>query len=125
MENVSDKLLKEINKDKQVMAVLLFGSLARGEKNKDIDICLVLDKKYSPLQMSRKKLKYSSLVKSDYDIQIFQQLPLFIRKRIIGEGKIIYCADDDALYEVVFSTIKEFDLYEKVYNLYLDGIKNG
>lgn len=112
----------EIKKDNKIIAVLLFGSYARDEYYRDIDICLVLDKKYSNLDMSRKRLKYCSIASSKFDIQIFQQLPIYIRKRILKEGKILFCRNEDLLYEILFSTMREFEFYKKIYYNYLDSM---
>ena len=103
--------MKKIKADKDIIAVLLFGSLARNEPNRDIDICIILDRKYSNLEMSKKRLSFVSLVNNKFDIQIFQQLPLYIRKRILKEGKILLCKNEDVLYNIAFSTIKEYNLY--------------
>ncbi|MBI2629629.1 nucleotidyltransferase domain-containing protein [Candidatus Pacearchaeota archaeon] len=112
-------------KDEKIMAVFLFGSAARGEQYRDIDLCLVLDKKYSNLEMSKKRLEYLSIAKDKVDIQIFQQLPVYIRIRVIKEGKILLCKNEDNLYELAFENIKEFGFYEKLYNLYLERVENG
>ncbi|MEK6893598.1 MAG: nucleotidyltransferase domain-containing protein [Nanoarchaeota archaeon] len=120
---LSIKLMEKIKADNDIIAVLLFGSLARNESNRDIDICLVLNKKFTNLEMSKKRLSYVSLVSNKIDIQIFQQLPLYIRKRILKEGKILLCKDEDALYNIAFSTIKEYNLYEKAYTFYLSSVK--
>lgn len=114
---------KSIAKDKEVVAVLLFGSHARNEEYKDIDICVFLDKKYSNLHMSRKRLEYSSLFSNKYDVHVFQQLPVYIRKRILKDGKIIVCKNEDLLYEIAFATIKEFNTYSKIYYNYLESMK--
>ena len=115
---------KNIDKDKEAIAVLIFGSYARNEDNyRDIDICIVLDKKYSNLNMSRKKLKYTSLLSKKYDVHIFQQLPLYIRNRILKDCKIIICKNEDLLYDTAFLTIKEFNTYSRIYYDYLEAVK--
>ncbi len=121
---LNKKILDKFEKDKEVIAVLVFGSYARGEEHRDIDICVVLDKKYLNLEMSKKRIKYSSLLSDKYDLNIFQQLPLYIRKRVLKDGKIILCKDEPLLYEIAFFTIKEFNLYEKGYKMYLEAIEN-
>jgi hypothetical protein len=73
--------------------------------------------------MSKKRLEYARVF--DLDVQIFQQLPLYIRKRIIGEAKILYCKNSDLLYDLAFQTIKEFDLFEKGYRMYLEKVQHG
>ena len=114
---------KEIKKDKEVIAVLIFGSYARSEDYKDIDICLVLNKKYHNLDMSKKRLKYASLLPSKFDVHIFQQVPLYIRKEILKDCKVVLCKDEDLLYEIAYSTIKEFNTYSRIYYGYLESMK--
>lgn len=112
-------------KDKKIIAVLLFGSYTKSKHYRDIDICVVLDKKYPNLVMSKKRLKYTSLSPSKFDIRIFQQLPLYIRKRILKDGKIILSNNEELLYDIAFSTIKEFEMYKKAYYGYLESMQNG
>ena len=51
------KIIGKAKKDKQVIAVALFGSSLNG-KGRDIDICIILDRKYSNLEMSKKRLYF-------------------------------------------------------------------
>ncbi len=117
-------LIKESKKDKRILSIILFGSTARGKKNRDIDICIVLYKKTSNLEMSKIRLKFSLILRENYDIHVFQQLPLYIRKEILKDGKILISKNNKKLYEIAFQTIKEFNLYEKIYKNYLYSIKN-
>ena len=120
-----EELIKEVKKDRDVIAVYLFGSYARGEKYRDIDICLVLKpsrKKYSKLFLSKKKLEY--LKKFNYDIHVFQQLPLYIRHRVLKEGKLLYSKGDE-IYDVAFLTIKEYEDFKPLYKSYLEEVMNG
>ena len=80
--------IASVRRDKDVLAIILFGSTARGEAARDIDVCIaLLPKKYTALQLSRKRMKFAS---SSFDVQIFQQLPLYIQQRILSEGKVLY-----------------------------------
>ena len=117
-------ILDKAKKNKEVIAVALFGSSLK-TKGRDIDICIFLDKKYSNLEMSKKRLEFLKKSKNGFDIQIFQQLPVYIRIRIIREGKILFCKNEDLLYDIAFSTIKEFDFFKKIYDMYLQGVKNA
>jgi len=118
-EVLGNEFMQEAENDGEVVAVLVFGSYARREEHRDIDVCLVLDKKYSNLNMSKKKLKYSSILSSKSDVHVFQQLPIYIRKRILKDNKVVLCKDEDFLYEIALSTIKEFEFYKKIYYNYL------
>jgi len=122
-------LIKKAQQDKDVLAVILFGSNARGDAGpaSDLDICLVLQPKdHGDLKLSRKRLEYLKGVSiSDLDVQIYQQLPLYIRKRILKEGKILFCRDEEALYKVAFRTIQEFEDFRHIYYGYLKEVARG
>lgn len=123
-KNIEKKLLGYISKfkkDKQIIAVLLFGSYARKEHFRDIDLCLVLDKKYSNNEMTEKRLKYYSMLPNVFDIQVFGQLPLYIRKKILEEGKVLFCKDEDKLYEIAGDTVIEFEQFKGIYNSYIEN----
>ncbi len=125
MNRIIQDIIEKAKKDKEVIAVAIFGSYARNESYQDIDLCLFLkNKKYNKTQLSKKKLKYAS-ENEKYDIQVFQQLPIYIRKRILKDAKILYCKDEDILYDIYFQTIKEFDDFKPLYESYLGVVENG
>jgi predicted nucleotidyltransferase len=82
------KLVAQASQETDVLAVILFGSVARGEQtaHSDVDICLVLtpERVRDKSVLSRKRLEY--LAQFDLDVQIFQALPLYIRHRVLKEG---------------------------------------
>ncbi len=121
----SGAIIKKAKKDKDILAVVLFGSCARKEPYRDIDICLVLyPEKYTKLSLSRKKLEYLAIFNKT-DIQIYQQLPIYIRSRILKDGKVILCKNEDILYDIAFETIRDFNYFEPRYKTYLEGVMNA
>ncbi|HID94867.1 MAG TPA: nucleotidyltransferase domain-containing protein [Candidatus Latescibacteria bacterium] len=126
---IKEKISAFIDKaaaDEVILAVILFGSRARGQKtsSSDVDLCLVLQPgDYSDLELSQKKLEY--LAAFDVDVQVYQQLPLYIRRRVLKEGKVLFCRDEDKLYELAFRTVQEFEDFRHIYNSYLEGVAHG
>ena len=115
-------VLEKASGDEDVLAVLLFGSYARDEEFSDIDVCLVLKPgEADPLLLSKKRLEYLAAF-PDLDIQVFQQLPLYIRVRVLREGKSLFCRDEDLLYDLSFSTVREFEYFKPRYLSYLEGV---
>lgn len=112
--------------DPDVLAVLLFGSAARGEAGprSDLDICLVLapprPARSEPRALSRKRLEY--LARFDLDLRIFQQLPLYVRSRILKEGELLFVRDEDLLYRVALDTARAFERFRRIYHRYLDEV---
>ena len=121
-----DELVSRVRQDREVLGVLLFGSHARGEAGftSDVDVCLVVEPgTYEELELSRKKLEY--LKYFDLDVQLYQQLPLYIRRRVLKEGKVLFCRDEDQLYRLALRTIQEFEDFRHHYETYLEGISRG
>jgi hypothetical protein len=120
------KLVEDVKNDRDVLAVILFGSEARGEARagSDVDVCLVLeDKRLDTLGQSQKRIAY--LASYDFDIQIFQQIPLHLRVRVLREGKVLFCRDEDKLYAMAFRTAQHFEDFRHIHEGYLEAVANG
>ena len=119
-------LLARAQADPEVLAVMVYGSHARGEArpNSDLDVCVILAPgRYDALALSEKKLAYLAL--GDADVQVFQQLPLYIRHRVLKEGKIVFVRDEDRLYELAFRTAQAWEDFRPYYQRYLDEVARG
>jgi predicted nucleotidyltransferase len=127
MERKLKEIIEKAKNDEDVLAVILFGSyIKRGVKPSDIDICLMLKpKNLTKISMSNKKLEYLSLVPERYDIQIFQQLPTFVRVRILKEGKFLLKKNYRLVFKVALDSIKEFELFKKHYLYCIKRIAYG
>ena len=122
------KFLLKVQDDPEILAVFLFGSAVRGEQrpSSDVDVCLV----FAPtvrdrLHMAQKRLEYMSEAPEGLDIQVFQLLPIYIRHRILKEGKVLFSRDEDTLYDVAFATVKAFEDFRHMYREYLDEVARG
>src|SRR5512139_3434520 len=121
-----DRLLRRAADDPEVLAVLLFGSTARGEARaqSDVDVCLVLTAApRSRVRAEEKRMAYLGDV--DLDVQVFQSLPLYVRTRVLRDGRVLFCRDEDALYDAAFATIRAFERFERTYRAYLEEVEHG
>jgi len=59
------------------------------------------------------------------DVQILQQLPLYIKMGIIKKNKPLLIKDYDMMCDIARDVIRDFDSFEKHYNDYMEYIKNG
>lgn len=118
-EILIDKLQGKMEEDPDILAIILYGSYARGEEARDVDLCLVLFPDRTQKGFD-KRLEYSyyDLI----DVQVFQDLPLYMRPRIIKEGKVLHVKDEDLLYDIAIKTAKEYELYRPKYEMYLNSI---
>lgn len=79
---------------KEVLGVLVYGSHARGDSTprSDIDVCVVIGRPSTVKGMGevlRKVWRNVNLDKHKYDVKLFEELPLKIKKSVIEEGKIV------------------------------------
>jgi predicted nucleotidyltransferase len=120
-----DRLLGMVKQDGEVLAVIIFGSAARDEQApfSDVDICLVMMPPPKPsglAGLSYKRLEY--MKDNSFDVRIFQQLPLYIRVRVLREGRILFVRDENQLYELAFRTAQAFEDFKHIYYGYLEEV---
>ena len=120
-----EKLLIKARQDAEVLAVLIFGSAARQEQTalSDVDICLLMTPQPKPFKLtslSPKRLEY--MKNNSLDVRIFQQLPLYIRVRVLRDGRILFVRDENQLYELAFRTAQGFEDFKHIYHGYLNEV---
>jgi len=120
-----NRLLAMVKQDGEVLAAIVFGSAARDEQPpfSDVDICLVMTsqpKSFEPTSLSHKRLEY--MKDNSLDVRIFQQLPLYIRVRVLREGRILFVRDENQLYELAFRTAQAFEDFKHIYYGYLKEV---
>jgi len=118
-----ERLVTRVGDDPQVLAVLLFGSRARGDASSksDVAVCLVLAADpWSDLAAAHKRLDY--LAGGELDLVLFHQLPLHIRSRILKEGVVLFTRDEDALYALAIRTARAFEGFRHIHREYLEQV---
>jgi len=72
------------------------------------------------VNLARKDLAY--LVRFDFDIHAFEELPVCIGMQVLKEGKCLLSKDDDALHDLAPKTVQEFEDFKLRYEDYLEVI---
>jgi uncharacterized protein len=126
MELMLESLIQAARDDPRVLAVILYGSAARGEMRptSDQDVCVVLQPGLDPategMQTQLDYLRFHEL-----DVRIYQRLPIYVRQRVLKEGNVLHVKDEDQLYEIAFRTIRAFEDFRPFYLAYLEEVVNG
>jgi len=92
----AEEVIKKVEEDlgflrDRVLAVLIFGSYARGDVTRgDVDICVV-----APGE-DRTELLYDIFRSVDvfgkrYDVFVFEELPLYMKFEVMENHKIVFC----------------------------------
>ena len=111
-------IVERAKKDKDIIAVLLFGSYARKEPEyRDVDIALVLkDGKKSEEKIFDYYKAIGSSEAKIVDIVAFNTLPLEMRRRILNGATLLYSPDSGALYDKSIDTIRAWGEYSYMFN---------
>ncbi len=105
-----NEVILKLKSSKLVHSIILFGSKAKGtEKEKsDIDICVIPKPDFEITLKDRISLNNS--VPENIDISFIDELPVYIRKRVFLEGRVLYTQD---MYHVLtISKINDLE-YER------------
>lgn len=116
-------LLSVTAADDAVLAVVVFGSYNRGEPYNDVDVALVLDPRVNVNLVDVMK-RYNPFL-DEFDLHVFQDLPLYVRASVMKEGTILQEKDKDTLFDVFWNTIKDWNLFRPHYETFLDAVKDG
>jgi len=100
--------------DKKILAVLLFGSGAKGQADSrsDRDFCVVAPEVIDSNSMSailRKIYVNLNVSLKRYDIWLFEEFSLYMKAQVIENHRVVSCRDLPELYEY-------FYFYRKIWN---------
>jgi len=89
---------------KDLLGVLLYGSVIKGEETprSDIDICLVAPTCMDKAGLLREVHRSLDVFSKKYDVRIFEELPLYIQIQIIENHEIIYTKDVYEMFEYFY-----------------------
>ena len=106
------KILDDVKKLNEVVAVCMFGSYAKGTQSlrSDVDICVITEENISEEVEAEIGATYSD----DIDLVLLKNLPLHIKFRVFRDGKEIFVRDEQKLARIKFRVIKEYLDYEPV-----------
>ena len=113
--------IKAIGGDK-VRFVVLYGSAAKGKLTKlsDVDLAVFYNGDKGERFEFRKKIL--GRVSNEFDIQIFQDLPLYVQKDILSTGKVMYSEDYIETFEIFMKVIRRFEDFKPRLEVYYSGL---
>ena len=118
-ENVSSivNLIKKIGGEK-IKFVILYGSTIEGKQTPLSDVDIAVYYEGSKEERFKFRMEVLGSVNDKFDIQTFQDLPLYIRKEIISHGKILYQKSYSEIFDVFIKTIKSFGDFKPRLDIY-------
>jgi hypothetical protein len=121
MEEEIDKIVKDLKRYPEVMAIILFGSHARGKAKpiSDIDIAVITKDSNKSLETEKSlEAEISSFSSNILDVVPFFRLPLYIQFEVFKYGKTLFVRDEEYLMQVKRDVLREYldisYLYERM-----------
>ncbi|MFB2623782.1 nucleotidyltransferase domain-containing protein [Methanothermobacter marburgensis] len=99
-------VIRSFKDAERVRFIILYGSALRGEGWSDIDLAVYYDG--TPDEAADFRLRVLCEVDEIFDVQIFQQLPLYVRVQVL-RAEVVYCDSERFLHDIAWETVKEFD----------------
>jgi len=104
--------MRQIPGFEHVRFIILYGSAAenRMTKESDIDLCIYYEGERTDAARFRHAV-LSRLSGNDYDIQIFQHLPLYVRVEVL-KGTPVFVRNTRFFYEIATETLRDFEEFK-------------
>ncbi|MHA1783110.1 MAG: nucleotidyltransferase domain-containing protein [Promethearchaeota archaeon] len=90
-------------KNRKILGIMLFGSqVSEMQTNRsDIDVCVVAPEE-DPHELFSLILERIDISSKRYDVKFFENLPLYIKIRVIERGVVVYSPNELDLYEYFY-----------------------
>ncbi|MFN3567630.1 MAG: type VII toxin-antitoxin system MntA family adenylyltransferase antitoxin [Caldimicrobium sp.] len=100
-----EEVIEKIKQYPQTLAIILFGSFARGEAKEmsDADIAVVIEKPDKHIEA-----EIGSMNSPFLDVVLFHRLPLHIQFEVLKYGKEVFCRDEKAFLEIKFKVLRDY-----------------
>lgn len=126
VQPIIDKAVNEIRRldiKNKIEFIVLYGSMIKDRNNplSDTDIAIY----YSGNEKERFefRIKAQGRLSDRFDIQIFQDLPLYVRGEIIKNNMPLYYKNYNKIFDTYLRTIREYEDFEKYLGLYYSYIE--
>ena len=100
---IVDRVVEDLKKYPEVVAIVLYGSYAKGKEKplSDIDIAVILKDQNLEAEVS----SFSSNI---LDVVPFHRLPLYIQFEVLKYGKVLFSRDREYFMDVKKKTLRDY-----------------
>ena len=103
--------------------VMLYGSHAEEREMPISDIDIAVYYWASAEGRFQFRMNIAGSLSSRYDVHIFQDLPLHVRKDVISHGEILYQKDYVETFNIFLQTIREYEDFKPRLDIYYEGLR--
>ncbi len=104
-------IIKKSEEFPKIRFIALYGSVATENDTVFSDIDIAISCKMSRFEAELFRMKLLSQLPDVIDLHIFENLPLYIKKSVLG-GVFLYMQDEDEVYNLAYDIIREYNLFK-------------
>lgn len=102
--------------------IVLYGSAAKGKSTNLSDIDIAVFHSGDKRERFQFRMKILGRISNKFDIQTYQDLPLYIQNEILSTGEVLYFSDYAEIFNTFMKTIREFDDFRPRLELYYSSM---
>jgi predicted nucleotidyltransferase len=121
--DISDviKQIKDIGGD-SIKFIVLYGSAAKGKSTDLSDIDIAVFHSGDKRERFQFRVKVLGRIGNKFDIQTYQDLPLYIQNEILSIGNVLYFSDYTEIFYTFMKTIREYEDFKPRLELYYSSM---
>lgn len=113
--------IKDIGGD-SIKFIVLYGSAAKGRNTNLSDIDIAVFHSGDKRERFQFRMKILGRIGNKFDIQTYQDLPLYIQNEILSSGEVLYFSDYTEIFNTYMKTIREFEDFKPRLELYYSSM---
>lgn len=113
--------IKNIGGD-SIKFIILYGSAAKERSTNLSDIDIAVFHSGNKRERFRFRVKILGRIGNKFDIQTYQDLPLYIQNEILSSGEVLYFSDFKEIFNTFMKTIREFEDFKPRLELYYSNM---
>jgi len=113
--------IKDLGGDR-IKFIVLYGSAAKGRNMNLSDIDIAVFHSGDKSERFQFRMKILGRSGNKFDIQTYQDLPLYIQNEILSSGELLYYNDYTEIFDTFMKTIREFGDFKPRLELYYSNM---
>ncbi len=121
-KNEIEEVVSRLKRFKFVHSIILFGSRAKGTERaeSDVDLCII-SKPEADVSL-KERIALNNTVPESIDVSLLSELPVYIRKRVFLEGRVLYSDDPYHILILAKENDLEYTRYQRMKRDYHKGV---
>ena len=113
--------IKDFGGDR-IKFIVLYGSAAKRQSTNLSDIDIAVFHSGDKRERFQFRMKILGRISNTFDIQTYQDLPLYIQNEILSSGEVLYFSDYTEIFNTFMKTIREFGDFKPRLELYYSSM---